>query len=71
MRSEMHPYDWTPKWSKIVKRRGGLAWRPGRSRVRQGVDPIVGEIDGVSNQLCRAGYLSQPLALELGSATDV
>ena len=64
--TEVRPYDWTRKWSKIMKRRGGLAWRPGRSRLLWGVDPIVSEIDGMSSQLCRAGLPSQPLALELG-----
>lgn len=62
----MRPYDLTPKWSKIVKRRGGLAWRPGRSRLLWGGDPIVGEIAGMSNQLCRSGFLRQPPTLELG-----
>lgn len=64
--SEVRPYNWTPKWSKIMKRRGGLAWRPDRSRLLWGVDPIVGEIDGMSSQIGWAGLPSQPLALELG-----
>jgi hypothetical protein len=50
----VRPYDWTRKWSKIMKRRGGLAWRPGRSRLLWGVAPIIGEIDEMSRQLCRA-----------------